>query len=183
MSLSIIESDAFEHIKKVSDLYVEGVTSPFTIARRLNMKVVEVRSALEAWHEIIQNDADSKDMARDALHVMLERYDKLLVEANENLQNLKDLEYSVNTSAQINATLKNIADFDAKRVSLLREAGLLDAGELGDELAEREQREHQILEILKNDLCPECQLSVRDKLTRLTGEVQGNVVDGEVIND
>ena len=129
MSLSIIESDAFEQIKKVSDLYVEGTTSPYTIARRLGIKVVEARAAIESWHEIIRHDADSKDLARDALTVMLERYDRLLVEANSNLENLKELPYDEKVSAQINTTIKVIGDLDAKRVSLLRDAGLLDDAE------------------------------------------------------
>jgi hypothetical protein len=177
MTVAIIESDAFEHIKLVADQYVKGVTSPYTIARRLNMKVTEVRTALEQWQTIITADAESKDLARDALHTMLERYDRLLVEANENLDNLKSLEYDEKISAQINATLKNIADFDAKRVALLREAGLLDAADLGDELAEREQREAMILDILKNDLCRDCQIKVRDKVSAMTGVVQGTVVE------
>jgi hypothetical protein len=179
--LAIIDSDGFEQIKRVSDLYVTGVTSPHTIARRLGIKVVEAKSAIEAWHEIIREDADSKDLARDALHIMLERYDKLLEEANENLTNLKELVYDEKVSAQINATMKNIADFDKTRVSLLQQAGLLDRGDLGDELAEREEREAMILEILRNDLCFDCQNKIKDKLTRLTGQVQGAVIDGDVV--
>lgn len=182
MSLSIIESDAFEQIKKVSDLYVEGTTSPYAIARRLGIKVVEARAAIESWHEIIRHDSDSKDLARDALTVMLERFDRLLVEANSNLINLKELPYDEKVSAQINTTIKVIGDLDAKRVSLLREAGLLDAADLGDELAEREEREDMLLGILRHDLCEHCKITVRDKITQLTGTVQGTVVEGEVVD-
>lgn len=179
LSLSIVESDAFENIKKVGDLYAEGVTSPFTIARRLSMTVVEVRGYLETWHEIIRNDAESKDLARDALHTMLDRYDRLIARAHENIKDLEDLAYDEKVSAQINTTLKNIGDWDAKRVDLLQKAGMLDNHDLGDELAEREERESLILDMLRNDLCETCQLAIRDKITRLTGVVQGTVVEDD----
>lgn len=178
--LSIVESDAFENIKRVGDLYAEGTTSPFTIARRLSMTVVEVRGYLETWHEIIRSDAESKDLARDALHTMLERYDRLIARAHENVKDLESLDYDEKVSAQINATLKNIADWDSKRVDLLQKAGLLDAGELGDELAQREEREALLINILRNDLCDECKVTVRDKIAILTGHVEGTV-EGETV--
>jgi len=177
LSLSIIESDAFERIKEVSDLYVDGVTSPYTIARRLGIKVVEARAAIETWHEIISQDAESKDLARDALHVMLQRYDKLLEEANGNLADLKDLDFDEKVGNSINSTIKLIGDLDSKRVDLLQRAGLLDNNDLADELADREEREQLIIGMLRNDLCPACQDIIRDKITRLTGVVQGDVVD------
>lgn len=174
---AVIDTDAFDRIKEVADLYVQGVTSPYTISRRLGIKAVEARQAIEQWHEIIQNDPASQDEARDALNVMLQRYDKLLEEANENLKNLKSMIFDEKVSAQINATMKNIADFDAKRVDLLQKAGLLDAHDLGDELVEREEREALILGILRDDLCGDCKITVRDKLSTLSGTVEGTVVD------
>jgi hypothetical protein len=179
--LAIIDSNAFEKIMEVANLYADGVTSPYTIARRLNIKVVEAKAAIEQWHEMIRTDIDSSDVAKDALNVMLQRYDKLLEEANKNLKDLQGLAFDEKVSAQINATLKNIADFDAKRVDLLQKAGLLDAHELGDELAEREEREAMIIGILQHDLCDDCKEVVRDKLTRLTGQVQGTVIEGETV--
>jgi hypothetical protein len=183
MSLpAIIDTDTFEFIEKVAGLYTQGVTSPHTIARRLGIKVVEARSAIEQWQEIIRHDSDAQDAARDALNVMLQRYDILLTEANQNLNDLKGLAFDEKISAQINTTIKTIADLDKTRVDLLQKAGLLDANELGDELAEREERETMILGILKNDLCHECRITVRDKISKLTGTVQGTVVEAEVVD-
>lgn len=180
---AVVDSEAFEHIKKVADLYVQGVTSPFTLGRRLNMKVTEVRTALEQWHLMIQHDEASQDAAREALDVMLQRYDVLLVEANDNLTNLKTLEYDEKISAQINATIKAIADLDKTRVDLLQKAGMFERGDLGDELAEREEREAMILKILREDLCGICRDVVRDKISYLTGQVQGDVIDAEVVHE
>lgn len=174
--LAIVDSAAFEKIKEVADLYVDGVTSPYTIARRLNIKVVEARSAIEHWHEIIREDTESRDAAKDALHVMLQRYDNLLTEANDNLKNLKAMAFDEKVSAQINATLKNIGDLDAKRVDLLQKAGLLDANDLGDELAEREEREQILIDILRNHLCDECRVTVARRLQEVTNTVEATAV-------
>lgn len=179
--LAIIDSDAFEHIKRVADLYVKGTTSPYTIAKELGIKVVDARHAIDQWHEIINNDAESRDMARDYLNMMIHRYDSLIEDSYKNLDELKLMIFNEKVSAQINATLKNIADFDKTRVDLLQKAGILDNTDLGDELAAREEREAMILGILQHDLCDDCKITVRDKLSILTGHVQGTVIEGETV--
>lgn len=176
--LAIIDSEAFDRIKAVADLYVKGTTSPYTIAKKLSIKVIDARHAIEQWHEIINNDAESRDMARDYLNMMIHRYDTLIEQANENLDELKQLSFDEKVSAQINTTLKNIGDFDKVRVDLLQKAGMLDNHSLGDELAEREQREQMLLNILRNDLCDSCKMVVRDRISALTGTVEGTVIDG-----
>ena len=161
--LAIIDSDAFKLIEDVADLHVKGI-SPYTIARRLSIKVVEAKAAIQQWETIIQNDMDSRDAARDYLNKLVAHYDTLISKAHENLDELDTMTFDEKVSAQRNATMKNIADFEAKRVDLLQKAGLLDAGELGDELAEREEREAlDFLEILRNDLCTDCKIHVRDQ--------------------
>ncbi len=175
---AIIDTEAFAKIEDVAKLMAEGKTSPLAIARTLGIKVVDAKAAMEQWHELLRQDDESRDAAREALNLMLQRYDKLLVEANANLKNLQSLEFGEKVSAQIVATIKVIGDLDAKRVDTLQKAGLLDAHDLGDDLAEREEREQMLLNILRNDLCDACKITVRDKLTIMTGSVEGTVVDG-----
>lgn len=172
---AIIDTDGFAFMEQVWDLHLKN-KSEYAIARALGCKVVEARNAIEQWNEIIRDDMESRDAARDHLNAMVKRYEYLMSEAQQNLEDLRDLAYDEKVSAQINATLKNIADFDAKRVDALQKAGLLDAHNLGDELAEREQREAMLLNILRNDLCDDCKEVVRDKLTQLTGVVEGTVL-------
>lgn len=173
---AVIDMNGFDRLEEVADLVMSG-KSEYQIARALSIKVVEARSYMAQFQEIINNDVEARDAARDHLNKMVARYERLIERLYENLDDLNTMEYDEKVSAQINATLKNIADFDKTRVDLLQKAGLLDASDLGDELAEREEREALILDILKNDLCPNCQSAIRDKLTRLTGVVQGEVVD------
>jgi hypothetical protein len=176
--LSVVDSNAFDRINKVAELHLQG-KSPYAIARALSIKMGEAREAIRQWQEIVNNDMASRDAARDHLNAMVVRFDTLIAEANDNLENLGTLNYDEKISNQINSTLRLIADLDSKRVDLLQKAGLLDAADLGDELAEREEREAMILDILRNDLCEDCQATVRNKLTRMTGVVQGTVEQDE----
>ena len=174
-SLAIIDTEGFEFMSEVWKLHLKN-KSPYAIAQKLHCKVVEANRAIEQMQAIIRDDLESRDAARDFLNDMVVRYQSLMDEAQQNLEDLQALAFDEKVSAQINATLKNIADFDAKRVDALQKAGLYDNGGLGDELAEREEREQQILQILRNDLCPSCTAVIRDKLTKLTGIVEGEVV-------
>lgn len=181
LSLSVIESDAFKRMEEVAELHLQS-KSPYQIARQLGIKVIEAKAAIEQYEDILRNDADAKDAARDHLNLMVARYDRLISDANDNLVNLKAMIFDEKVSAQINTTIKTIGDLDAKRVDLLQKAGLLDAHDLGDELVEREEREAMLLGILRNDLCDHCKIVVRDKITQMTGTVQGTVVEGEVVD-
>lgn len=171
---AIIDSDGFAFMEKVWDLHLKSKT-PYSIARTLGVKQVDVKFAIEQMQLIVRDDMDARDSAKDFLNDMVVRYQKLMEEAQENLENLQVLNFNEKVSSQINATIKNIADMDKIRVDVLQKAGLYDSN-LGDELAEREEREQQILQILRNDLCPACAAVVRDKLTKLTGVVEGEVV-------
>ena len=176
MSLpAVIDTDGFEQLEKVADLMMKG-KSEYQIARALHIKVVEARSYMSQWQEIINNDMASRDAARDHLNTMVQRFESLIEQANQNLDNLRSLEYDEKVSAQINATLKNIADFDAKRVDFLQKAGLLDAHDLGDELAEREEREKMLIDILRNHLCDDCRPTVAKRLQEVTNTVEATVV-------
>lgn len=157
--------------------------SEFQTARKVGLKVVEVRALWQQYKERLEADTFARDAARDHLNLMVKQYDELIARLHQNLDDLAVLEYDEKISAQINTTTKNIGEMQAKRVDLLQKAGLLDAHDLGDELAEREEREAMILDILRNDLCTECQIHVRDKLTRLSGNVEGTVVDSEEADD
>lgn len=178
MSTLIPIDDASNEIRaQVISLTMQGKT-PRAIAGRLGIKVVEAQNYWKEYQILVRQDHESTDIAKEYLDRMVKHYDDLISRSYDNLEELHVLDFDEKVSAQINATLKNIADYEARRLDTLHKAGLLDDGALGDELAKREEREHQILEILRKDLCPACQAAVRDKLTKLTGVIEGTVVDG-----
>lgn len=174
--LVLVDEGINENRNNVADLMLQG-HSEYAVARRLSMKVVEVKNYWNQWKDLVAADDDGRDIAKDHLNRMVKHYDELIKKSHENLEDLKGLVYDEKVSAQVNATLKNIADYEAKRVDALQKAGLLDAGELGDELAERERREELILSILRNDLCDQCKVHVRDRISALTQVVEGTVVE------
>lgn len=178
MTLSVVEDDPFKDMEEVARLMMRGL-SEYQVARRTEFKVVEVKALWSQYKERLQNDPLATDAARDHLNLMVKQYDELIAKLHDNLEDLAQLDYDEKISAQINTTTKNIGDLQAKRVDLLQKAGLLDAHDLGDELAEREEREAKIIKILQHDLCNSCQVHVRDKITELTGTVEGTVVEDE----
>ena len=155
----VIDTDAFARIEEVAKLHLQNKT-PYQIGKELGIKTIEAKQAIAQWQEIVQNDMNSRDAARDYLNDMVHRYEELMREARDNLANLKSMSFDEKISAQINTTLKLIGELDAKRVEFLQKAGLLDASDLGDELAEREEREALIIDVMKNTLCENCKNNV-----------------------
>lgn len=183
--LSVVGGDPFKEMERVASHMLKG-HSEFKTARDLGLKVVEVRALWDAYKERLENDSFSRDAARDHLNLMIVQYDELIAGLHQNLKDLDSLVYDEKISAQRNTTVRNIADMQAKRVDLLQKAGLLDAGDLGDELAEREKQEAALVDILRNDLCPECQARVAHKLQKITKRAEAvqvfddDIVDGDV---
>lgn len=169
--LSVYEGDAFKQMESVASHMLKGHTE-FKTARDLGLKVVEVRALWDSYKERLENDSFSRDAARDHLNLMIVQYDNLLTGLHANLNDLDDLVYDEKISAQRVATARTIADLQAKRVDLLQKAGLLDQGDLGDELAEREKQEAALLDILRNDLCDNCRAVVAVKLQKISKQVE-----------
>lgn len=177
--VAVVESDPFKEMEEVASHMMKGL-SEYQTARRVGMKVVEVRALWEQYKDRLNNDSLARDAARDHLNLMVRQYDDLISKANENFESLSHLDYDEKVSAQINATIKTIGDLQAKRVDALQKAGLLDAHDLGDELAEREEREAMLIDILRNHLCDECRVTVARKLQEVTNTVEATAVyDGD----
>lgn len=173
--LSVVETDPFKEMEEVAKHMMKG-HSEYKTARDLGLKVVEVKSLWEQYRERLNNDTLARDAARDYMNMMVKQYDNLIAKAHANLEELENLEYDEKISAQVNTTIKTIGDLQAKRVDTLQKAGLLDANDLGDELAEREERETMLINILRNDLCDDCRPAVARKLQEVTNTVEATVI-------
>lgn len=178
-------SDLLKQMEKVARLRFQGENHT-AIAKQLNLKRAQVIQLDERYREILINDAESKDIARDLLHQMRAHFDHLIKEYYDLLDDLRGLTFSHNVAAQINAALKAIADLEARRLDFYQKAGMFDGAELGDELAAMEEEKDFILNILRNDLCPSCSFTVRQKIKQYHGEVDvpaldEDAVEGEVV--
>jgi hypothetical protein len=179
--LSVYEGESFKQVERVANHMLKG-HSEFKTARDLGMKVVEVRALWDQYKDLLEHDTFARDAARDYLNLMVVQYDELIAGLHQNMADLDTLEYDVQTSNQRVATAKAIADMQAKRVDAMQKAGLLDQGDLGDELAEREKQEAALIDILRNDLCEECQAKVAHKLQKITGQVEAVQIHEDIVD-
>lgn len=176
--LATLDSDRFIKMEQVASLRLEGL-SETAIGKRLEIPRKVVIELFDEWKQMVNNDTLARDAARDHLNQMVRHYDRLINESYSLLSDLKSEPFTHQIAAQINATLKNIADYESRRVDALQKAGMLDANDLGDELAEREEREAIIIDILRNELCAHCRATVAQKLQQVTKTVEATVVYDE----
>lgn len=182
MSIVHTESHRFEMMEKVAELSLQG-HSATAISKALNIKRKEVLALQEDYRTALSNDAEARDMARDHLHMMVEHYNHLIKKFYELVDEIDALEFNHQVAGQKNATLRSIAELEAKRLDALQKAGLLDSAELGDELAEAEEKREILIDIIQNQVCPACKQKIASKITELTGKVQAvQVMDVEVVD-
>jgi uncharacterized protein YdbL (DUF1318 family) len=181
MSIQTEESARFGMMEKVAELTMYG-KSATAISKELSIPRRTVLTLQEDYRVALSEDTEARDLARDYLHQMGKHYDKLIEKFYDLIEEIDGLHFSHQVAAQKNAALKAIADLDAKRLDSYQKAGLLDSAELGDELAEMEEKQSVLIDILRSDLCPECQKKIAYKLSQVTGKAEeAETIDGEVI--
>lgn len=180
MSMVSVESDRFEQMEKVAEFTMKG-DSVASISKQLGIPRTEVKMLQEDYRTALSQDGAARDMAHDHLNQMGKHYDSLIKDFYELIGEIDTLSFNHQVAAQKNAALKAIAELEAKRLDAYQKAGLLDSAELGDELAEMEEKQQILIDILRNDLCEECQFKVATKLSRVTGKTEDIVYDAEVV--
>lgn len=171
MSIVSVESNRFEQMEKVAEMTFQG-HSATAISKQLNLKRKDVIALQEDYRTALANDGEARDMARDHLYQMVKHYDSLIKKFYDLVNEIDELPFSHQVAAQKNAALKAVAELEAKRLDALQKAGLLESAELGDELADMEEKQAILIDILKNDLCPECRNHVAYKLGKVTGKAE-----------
>lgn len=170
--------DAARMREDVAKLMLQG-KSELAVARILSITRVEAKNHWQTWQQLLQNDMESTEAAKEYLNRTVKHYDRLIDESYKLLEDLKNESFSHQVASQINATLKNISEYEAKRVAMLRDAGVLDGADLGDQLAQMEDERNILLDILRNDLCEDCQATVARRIQEITKVVEVVRVDDE----
>jgi uncharacterized protein YlaI len=182
MSVVPVDGERFQLMEKVAELTMTG-RSATAIAKDLSIPRKQVLTLQEDYRLALANDQDARDLARDYLHQMGKHYDKLIEKFYDLIDDIDLLSFNHQVAAQKNAALKAIAELDAKRLDSYQKAGLLDSAELGDELAEMEEKQQILIDILRTDLCPDCQKRIAFKLSKVTGKAETidepQVIEGE----
>lgn len=178
-TIAPVESARFELMEQVIDLDMDGYTE-LQIAKKLNIRRKDVLELLKDYRHALSQDMLARDLARDHLHKMVKHYDRLIRRYNDLIADIDGLNFNHQVAGQKNSALKAIADLEAKRLDALQKAGLLEAGDLGDELADMEEKQQIVVDILRNDLCKACKEKVAYKLSQVSGRAE--VISSEVVD-
>lgn len=183
--LSIVDGDRFELIERVASLRLTG-KSDTAVAKELGIQRKVAIELFDQYKQIVREDADSRDMAREHLDMMVKHYDRLIEKSYEIYRNLELMAFDEKMAAQMNTTLKNISDYEARRVDALQKAGLLEGAEAGDQIAEMEEKQAILIRVLREHVCSNCRPVVMSELRKVTGKVEAHqvhddVVDGEIV--
>lgn len=183
MSIVPADSERFNLMEQVAEKTLKGLSAT-AISKELSIPRKEVLTLQEDYRVALANDYEARDMARDHLNMMVKHYDSLIKKFYDLVDEIDSLQFTHQVAAQKNAALKAVADLEAKRLDALQKAGLLEGAELGDELAEMEEKQAIIISILRDDLCNECKPKIAYKLSQVTGKTETIreepvVVDGE----
>lgn len=172
--------DRIQAVYEVSQLYLKGTTNPTHIAKALKITRVQALDLLDEYKEILRNSPDIREQAKDSLQQAVLAYaeiTKRMWEAVEEAEMTGDTK----TKATV---LKSLADIHAREVELLQKAGLYDDSALGDQLAESEEKQNQILAIIRevSAHCDKCKFEVARRIGKITGHPEGVVIDAMVVD-
>ena len=159
----VADIEQFAVMEDVAKLRMQGYDDT-QVAKHLNMTRPQVKKYYQQFKDILKNDGESRDRARDQLNLMVAHYDGLIRKLYDLLEELEQENFTHQIAAQRNAAIKQIGDLEAKRLDSMQKAGILDASDLGDELAEMEEQRDMVINILREDLCPSCRRHVMGKI-------------------
>jgi hypothetical protein len=181
MTTDLIPADSvyYERLSRVAEMTLAG-SSVAEIAREIGVPRKDAVALQAEWKETLIADNEARDRALDALNVMDEHYNVLIKKTYKALEQIEDdIELNGVTpqrmAQKLNA-LKLVAELERQRLDSLQKAGLLDNAEMGDHIAEQEEKMAIIVSILRNDLCPTCKINVNQKLQKVTQQVEATVV-------
>lgn len=171
--VELLDSTVMVERHDVVELYLKG-TSVGTIAKDLHLTVVQVKTHLAAWQEVIKTDKGVKDRAYQAIGNMTEHYNMII---NQLWQAYETAGFQDDYKVQA-SILKSIADVEGKRVELLQKAGVIGDKQLGDEMAELEITNEKLKAILMDtsSKCDHCRPLVAQGLADMLGKAHPVVV-------
>lgn len=189
MSLLPEELPRYEEMGEVVKLHVQNV-GPYAIAKKLGIRKVDVDHHIEEWRKSAVGNELMKDRVEELIASMDQHYSQLITKAYEIIDEV-DVTYEDDDDdkakrrngrqtmtrsqmlSQKLGAIKTIADLESKRIDVLQKSGLLEAADIGDQLAELEEQKQELFDILDKQLCPVCRPKI---LGQLAGENASVVV-------
>lgn len=169
MSIVPVESARFQMMDEVAELDMKGYNET-QISKQVGIPRKEVKVLISEYRDILLQDGEARDMAKDHLFKMVKHYDSLIKKFYDLVDEIDSLQFSHHVAGQKNSALKAVAELEAKRLDLLQKAGLLESAELGDELAEAEEKRDILVSIIRDNICDDCRAKVAYKISQVTGK-------------
>lgn len=171
----LADSERALAMDKVGLLKMQGL-SDTQVSKELNIQRVVVKELFNEYKDTLAKDSEVRDRARDQLNLMVAHFDVLIKKLYNLLEELDGEVFGATIAAQKNAAIKQIAELEARRLEFMQKAGILDASDLGDELARMEDERDVVLDILRKDLCPQCRYKVMQKISQISKKGETVVV-------
>lgn len=175
MTAELELADKFEMMNKVVEQKLTGANLT-QIARNLGLTRVQVNEYYDMWKTIASDSGNMKARAREALSASDMHYDKLIKELYTVIDEANDWQAGEGTDSKMlsikTAAISKIADLEATRVKMLKDAGLLDDQELAQQILETERKQEVLVRILKEVTyhCDNCSKKVAERLREVTNE-------------
>jgi NADH dehydrogenase/NADH:ubiquinone oxidoreductase subunit G len=160
-----------DEVNKVVEEYLKG-NDPTKISKELALPRTKVVALIEEWRQMAADNAAIRARAKEALVGADTHYNKLIAKAYEVID---DATTTANLGAK-NGAIKLVMDIEKTRIDMLQKAGLLENQELAEEMIEIEEKQHILVNILR-DIASE-HPEVRDKIMSRLAQVAKK---GEVI--
>lgn len=162
-------ADHFDRMNKVIEELLKG-NNPTQIASLTGFKRAEVVEYIDEWKSVVRNDSETRERAKEAVSGADQHYAMLIKEAWKTVE---DADQSGQLGVKA-TSLKLIADIETKRITMLKEVGLLDNAEIAEQILETEKKQDILIEILKEIAKehPQVRKEIMKKLSRITGIVE-----------
>ena len=162
-------TDHFDRMNRVVSELLKG-NSPTQIATLTGFKRADVVELIDEWKTVVYNDNTSRERAKEAISGADQHYSMLIKEAWKTVEDA-DQQGQLNVKAN---ALKLISDIETKRITMLKEVGLLDNAEMASQIAETEHKQEILVKILKEVTasCSKCKMDVARRLSQITGVVE-----------
>ena len=164
----------FDRMNKVVEELLKG-NSATQIATHTGFSRKEVLEFIDEWKDVVHNDSNIRDRAREAISGADQHYAMLIKEAWKTVED-------ADTQGQLSvksASLKLIADIETKRIAMLQSVGVLENTQIASQIAETERKQEVLVGILKEvtAVCPKCKMDVAKKLSQITGIVESVIIE------
>ena len=162
-------ADHFDRMNKVIEELLKG-NNPTQIAALTGFKRAEVVEYIDEWKLVVRNDSATRDRAKEAVSGADQHYAMLIKEAWKTVE---DADQSGQLGVKA-TSLKLIAYIETKRITMLKEVGLLDNAEIAGPILETERKQDILIEILREIAKehPQVRKEIMKKLSRITGIVE-----------